>query len=811
MKISYNWLCQYVDLLVTPEELAEALPMIGLELDNIEKLGLPSIPKLVVGEVLEKKQHPNADRLSVCLVKHSTEGSTSQIVCGAKNFKIGDKVPLALEGAELPGGFRIKESELRGVASSGMMCSAKELGLGEDHAGLMILDETLETGASMNDVMGGGDTVFELEVTSNRGDCLSQIGVAREIAAYYDIPLREHAVTRKIPCSPKASEESLIQSLEIESDLCPYYTAVSIQGVQIGESPKWLKEFLENVGLRSINNVVDITNYVLWEYGQPLHAFDASKIEGEKIVVRKATPNEKITTLEGVERELDNEMLVIADAEKPLVIAGVLGSLAAEVDNSSVDILLESAYFNPASIRKTSRKLALSTDSSHRFSRDVDPAGVKKATLRAVELILQLAGGQVSGPMIVHGEPGSEGRKIRVTEQYVEKILGFSIRKEEISDICRRLGFTADIIHEEIVVFVPSFRREVDRPIDLVEEILRIYGTERIPAKRVSFNATGEQDDPMDQKLSKIRNRLASEHFQECQNYTLRNVKDLKNWFGDENTQSLKLANPLNADQTHIRASLLPGLLGNLQFNISNGNSPKRLFEVGHVFRSQSGKIAELISVSFIMTQESLARTWLRREPIDFFSVKGFVESILSEMGIDPKRVQYLPQVTSDLWQEEHAASYGSVFREQIEVSLGLLNLKSLKNWDLKIPIFGAEIVIQPKQLLKVSSIVGFKPITTYPSVSKDLALVVDHEILSITVQKELAKICKKVTPKEFSVTGIEPFDFYQGEGLPEGKKSLAFAINFKSPDRTLKDKEVNQAFDKIQSLLADTTNYTLR
>jgi phenylalanyl-tRNA synthetase beta chain len=810
MKISYKWLKEYVDLAVSPEELAEALPMIGLEIDDIEKKGIPKIDNLVVGEVLTKEQHPNADRLSVCQVKQRN-GEIAHIVCGAQNFNVGDKVPLALVGAVLPGGFEIKKSELRGVPSEGMMCSAKELGLGEDHSGLMILDNSLEAGILINDVMSEGDTVFELEVTSNRGDCLSQVGVAREIAAYYNIPLRTHPSNVEVPEASAPTSESLIQSLEVQSNLCPYYTAISIQGVQVGPSPKWLKEALENVGLRSINNVVDVTNYVLWEYGQPLHAFDANKIAGKKIIVRNANDGEKIKTLDEVERTLNPEMLVIADAEKPLVIAGVMGSIDAEVDMETVDILLESAYFKPGSIRGTSRKLNLSTDSSYRFSRDVDPVMVRIASLRAADLILEVAGGKVVGPSVVYGEPGPSGREIRITEEYVTRILGFSISKADIEDVCHRLGFSVVSINDEMVVTVPSYRREVDRPIDLVEEILRIHGTSNIPDARVSFMATGEEDDAIAVKLGKVRTFLAANHFQECQNYTLRNGKEVEQWFGDENASGLALHNPLTVDQSHVRASLLPGLLNNLQYNISNGNSPRALFEVGRVFRSEGGKVSELIAVTFLITQETLQRSWLGREGLDFFSVKNLTESVLMELGIEPKRIQYGVKTTSALWQEVHSSSYGSVTREQIEVSLGLLNLKSLKEWDVKDPVFGAEIILQPKQLMKAAKVVSFQPITSYPVMTKDLALVVNQDVLAASVQRDLEKIGKKSTGKDFEVTSVEPFDFYQGEGLEEGKKSLAYAITFRSPSRTLKDKEVNEAFDKIQAEIAQKTQYTVR
>ncbi|MCB1120812.1 MAG: phenylalanine--tRNA ligase subunit beta, partial [Verrucomicrobiae bacterium] len=423
----------YVDLSdKSVDQIEYALTMVGFEVEGLRDTGLPDLPKVVVGEVLSRDQHPDADRLGVCNVNVG-EVEPLQIVCGASNYKVGDRVPVALVGARLPGDFKIKASKLRGVESFGMMCSPRELGLGDDHAGLMILEDRPEIGKPINEVFTDSDTVFDIEVTPNRPDCLSHLGIARELAAYFGKAFSYPKLNLDFDGIRNSVEPALISGVEVAApDDCPNYYAHSIRGVKIGSSPDWLKRYLESVDQRPINNIVDITNFVLLELGQPLHAFDANKIGGKKIVVRRARPEEKITTLDDKQRKLNPEMLVIADAEKPLVVAGVMGSVDAEVDDNTVDIVLESAYFDPSGIRKTSRTLGLSSDSSYRFERGVDPNGANFAALRAIELILGMAGGELVGPVFQAGSEPLVEREIELKPQYIRDVAGFEIPDSKI-------------------------------------------------------------------------------------------------------------------------------------------------------------------------------------------------------------------------------------------------------------------------------------------------------------------------------------------------------------------------------------------
>ncbi|MFP6887720.1 MAG: phenylalanine--tRNA ligase subunit beta, partial [Opitutales bacterium] len=561
MKVSVQWLREYVDLNASTEELVDVFPMLGMEVENVESCGLPPLEKVVVGEVLTREQHPEADRLTVCKVKVGEGLPEANIVCGATNFQPGDRVPVALPGAKLPGGFKIKKSKLRGVISEGMMCSAKELNLGDDEEGLFILKDRPEVGIPINNAFDDSDVVFDLELTANRGDCLGHVGVARELAGRYELELKLPDVEADAPTLSEPSADNLLRKVSIETENCGLYLAWCIQCVKIGPSPDWLRDRLKAVGLRSINNVVDVTNYVLMETGQPLHAFDAKKIGGPEIIVRSARTGETIVTLDEMERKLDENMMVISDAEKPLVVAGVMGSLDAEVDDSTVDVVIEAAWFAPGNIRTTSRKLGLRTDSSHRFTRDVDPQFTRYAARRAIDLILESAGGELVNEEVKVGEPSRDDRSIEIDPSFVRETCGYEVTDEQIDDAWSRLGFTVESQGETRKVTVPSFRSEVDRPIDLVEEFVRIHGTTEIPEGPVTCETVSRKDSPLFTFNERANDALVGLGFRECCNYSLRNGKEIEAWHGSETSDAIALANPLTAEHTHLRASLLPGLL----------------------------------------------------------------------------------------------------------------------------------------------------------------------------------------------------------------------------------------------------------
>ena len=808
MKISLDWLSQYVDLPDPAEELIDVLPMLGIEVEEGDEGPSVSLDQVVVGKVLEKTQHPEADRLSVCSVEVGAE-APAQIVCGATNFKPGDRVPVALPGAKLPGGFKIKKSKLRGVASEGMMCSAKELELGEDDAGLFILSGEPEIGQKITDVVSKS-TTLELEITANRGDCLSHLGVAREVSAYNQTPTRFPAVNNSAEPTDTATGNSLLSSLDVQSSQCPYYTAWSVKGVKIAPSPDWLIERIESIGLRPINNVVDITNFVLHETGQPLHAFDLEKIAGSALVVREAKEGEKITTLDDQERALSPNMMVIADAEKPLVVAGIMGSVDAEVDDSTTDIVLESAWFHPGSVRATARTLGLHTDSSQRFSRDVDPAGVEFAARRAIDLITEIAGGSASSEFISVGEPPRTSRTIEIETDYVEERCGFEVSTEDLTASWKRLGFEVEGT-SPIRVTVPSYRSEVDRPIDLVEEFLRIRGTSDLQGSKFLSPSLIRDNEPAYDLCDRAVDNLIGQGYQEACNYSLRSSDELASWFPEINQEDLALGNPLTADHTHIRASLLPGLVEVLAHNQKNLNDLNHLFEIGRVFQPGPRGNAELISIAWVNTQANSRKNWKEEESSDFFSLKNSLERLLHAVGLNAPKGLW--QSTEDQlpWQSGYAATLGDVHRNKLGIGLGTLSLNLTKKYDLKGAVLAVEILIDPVLLAKQKKPHPFSSFSTFPPAIKDLSLVVEKTEPAEAVREKVQEIIHQTIADGISLDPVTIFDVFSGKGLSEDKKSIAFSLRIRASDRTLGEKEVNNTFEKILEAIGSQTPYELR
>lgn len=818
MKISYNWLKNYIDLDSTehsPEVLAEVLPLLGFDIEEYEKLGPPPLNNVVVGQVLEYIQHPDADRLRCCKVSTGKEGEVHDIVCGAKNFNQGDKVMVALPGAILPGDFKIKVAKLRGQPSAGMMCSAKELQLGQDHDGIMIIDQGTALGTPVNDLYTDGDTVFDLEITPNRVDVLSHIGVARELAAKFGLDVKYPEV--KASTENDSSGDPLISGVEVSaSEVCPHYTAICIKGVTVGPSPKWLKDAIEATGQRSINNVVDVTNYVLHETCQPLHAFDAAKIKGKKLVVRMATESEKITTLDDVERTLSADMAVIADAERPLVVAGVMGSVDAEVDASTTDIVLEAAYFAPTSVRATARKLGISSDSSYRFERGVDPKGVIYAALRAVDLILEVAGGTVDGHMIEEGAEPPTITEVALFPDRVRTFIGFEISDEEMQTVLESLGLGVSI-HDDSdgatrwEVSIPSYRQDLQRDVDLIEEIIRVYGTDRIPESEVVARGISTQDHRIYTVNEAVAHYLTGQNFNEAFLYSLRDPKETQFFFGDDSAKVLALDNPLQSDQSHLRPSLIPGLLDVLKLNAARATAATRFFERGHVYREVNGQMVELISVSFVIVADQLSREWRQREVADFYTAKTLAGQVLEIAGTAASKLTFKLIETSKLWQPGHSAEAGDFAKMGWKATCGLLNIVTLKErWDLTTPVIAGSILMTPKFFERTAKRGRHTGVSNQPASAKDLALIVGQSVHAGDVEKDVAKFAKKAT-QGFNCESVRIFDLYEGEGLPEGKKSLAVSMSFRAADRTLKDKEVNAAFESIQKLITEKTDYQIR
>ena len=807
MKFTISWLKRYLDIEKTPEEIEEALNLSGLEVEEVITQGLPQLENVLVGEVVSREQHPNADRLSVCEVTTGS-GENHHIVCGAQNFKVGDRVPVALVGAVLPGNFKIKKSKLRGVKSEGMMCSARELNLGNDHSGLLILEEKPEVGTPINDVFPEGDTIFDVAVTPNRPDALSVIGIARELATLFDLELKIPVLQEK--SAPQSGNSCLLESISVlDSEFCPHYTAHCIENVKIAPSPQWLKEDLEAIGLRPINNVVDVTNWILMETGQPLHAFDAAKLKGKQIQVRRAKDGEVITTLDEKERKLSSEMHVIADAERALVVAGVMGSIDAEVDDTTTDIVLEAAWFQSEAVRMTARKLGLSTDSSYRFERSVDPRGTNYAARRAIELILELAGGNYAGAPYISGEPPAGNPDIQTSPDYFNKKLGFEVDPATIKKVLQSLGLGITENGENWNVTIPTFRPDIERQIDLVEEFLRIYGTHNIPASPVKVTGLHTRDDAVAKFNAKVGKYLAANGFNECYVYSTRSKEEVDASVGEETAEKLKLANPLASDQTHLRASLLPGLLETLRLNQTRGNDPLQLFEKGRTWHVRNGEVVEMVSVAFLMMQEPLHRHWHPTPAKDFYSAKKVIYDILQIANVSTDQLNFT-HLDSALWQEGHSASAGSI-SDNLLIEFGILDHKRITDLDIKGTViagichFAANILrTQPRHA-------DFKHISHFPPANRDLALVMDATIPASQVLEQLCQAARAACTEDFIAESPTIFDHYEGEHLPDGKKSIAFALQFRSQDRTLKEKEINQAFDAITQAMTTDTPYQLR
>lgn len=812
MKISRNWLGQYLQLNASVDELKRAITFLGFEVEGVINTGLPPLENVVVGEIKTREKHPNADKLSVCTVDvGAAHGGVRTIVCGAPNCDAGNHVPVALPGAVLPGDFKIKQSKIRGQQSDGMLCAADELGLGGDHAGLLLLDPSTVVGTPINAAIPGGDTVFDIEITPNRPDALSHMGIARELAAWFRTDVRFPEIKFR-GATASGQRPELLSEVRVDSpEDCPLYSALVITGVKVGPSPAWMQERLKAVGLRPINNLVDAGNFVMLELGQPLHVFDAKKIGGNKIVVRRAADGEKLTTLDGKERALSSRMLVIADEFQPLVVAGIMGGANAEVDASTTDIVIEAAYFLPQSIRWTSKRLGLSSDSAYRFERGVDPHSTLEAAYRLVDLVLETAGGAVVGPAFKVGGERPWQREIPVGAEYIRSKLGFHVSDEEIKASLEALNLsTSGEKHNgqgvEWNVRVPSYRSDLDRPIDLVEEVLRIYGTERVPPALCTGPALVDgDDDPIVLFNRKATDYFVGQHFHEVVNYTLRSQKELSTWVSQAAAGELALSNPFVDDQSHLRPTLILGILESLKLNQSRGVAVSKLCETGRVFMEINGTVQECVGAGFVLCHNPKDRTWLARTEPDFYTVKRHMEIIAAEAGVDLAREELVPVRGAFWgWQEGQSAAAGEM-KNGWTARFGLLNLSMVRSLGIEGKVWAGMFAVVPSKLTALTKHPRYQAFSLLPAALRDLALVVDAGRHAEEVRRTLLSISRPLAGPGFALEAVELFDLYQGKALPEGKKSLAFSLSFRSSERTLTDDEVNATFTRIQQqIVAD-------
>ena len=788
MNVTLNWLKAYIDFEFSPSELADRLTMLGVEVESVKHLGT-ELEGVIVGSVTSIRPHPNADKLVLCQVD-TGETEELQIVCGAPNAREGMLAPVATIGATLPVGLTIKRAKLRGETSQGMLCSEKELGLSDDAAGLMELSTDIPLGTPLSEALGLDDVVFELEITPNRPDCLSLIGVAREIRAETGNPLKLPTV------DPQENGINLqdLTSVTIDApDLCPRYAARVIQGVKVVESPAWLQQRLESVGIGVINNIVDVTNFVLMEYGQPLHAFDYHKLAENRIVVRRARDNEQITTLDEVARELTSDMLVIADAEKPVALAGIMGGYDSEITETTCDVLLESAYFNPLSIRATAKALGISTEASYRFERGADPGAVLAALDRAAQLIAELTGGTICDG-IVDVYPGQQPlTEIQLRPERVNFVLGTTIETAEMVQILDRLGFDVDITGKVYQVVVPTFRSDVTREIDLIEEIARVYGYDNIPTTLPKGDIPVPAPTPKTEARRRIKHFLLAAGMMEAVNYSFcdPNCFDKIRLNADDPLRNtLQLRNPLSPEMSVLRTTLTPGLLENAQHNRNHQIDTIALFEIGGVF-VHDGKEKEPERVTGVLAGQIGEGVYSDpyRHP-DFFDIKGLVEGMLEVCGVVDWTLQKTDAPTF------HPGRNAEVLLGNRRIGVfGEVHPEVLENYDLPYKAYLFEFDLEG--LADAATFAKrFEPISIYPKVARDLAIVVDKETLS-DMPTELI-----YTTGGDSVDSVRLFDVYEGEQVPEGKKSLAYTITYHSATETLTDKAVNTLHDEVVKCL---------
>ena len=775
MKITYKWLNELIDVSdLSPQEVAEILTDAGIEVDSVRYAG-ENLEKVVTGKIIEISKHPNADRLKICQV--DVGDTVLQIVTGADNVFEGAVVPVALHGAKLPTGVRIKKSKLRGALSNGMLCSEEELGLTESAEGIMILPDDTPIGKDIKEVLGLDDWVIEYEITTNRPDVLSVLGVARELRAVLNRPITLPDTSYE-EGDFEAEEEASLTVLD--SAACPRYEGFVVKGIENRESPLWMKVRLYLVGLRPINAVVDATNYTMYEVGQPLHAFDLEKLAGREVVVRRAKEGEKIKTLDGVERKLTSEDLVIADAEKPVAIAGIMGGEESSTEFSTKEVFLESAHFEPMTIRKTSKRLGLSTDSSYRFERGADIEACDFAAKRALHLIQKLTGGKVArGKLSFYPKPYSP-KVIVFNPERAVKLLGVNIPARRAFEILTGLGFTVKKERDYIVVKVPSWRKyDVGREVDLIEEVVRIFGMKNIVSSYPLMHSEVERNfEPF--RVLRVKELLSDLGLTEAINYSFVGKK-LFDAFGLPVENLVKIKNPLSEECVYMRNFIFPSLVQNAVNNINRNERSVFLFEVARVFEPTGKELPkEPLKIGLLMTGEVREGLYGKRE-VDFYDIKGVVEELLDFLRLkgEFEREEEKPFL--------HPGQSAKVKVKGREVGfIGKLHPDVLERLETKQEIFVGELYLE--ELLKAAKEekIKFQQIPKFPPVTRDIAVIVDQETPVAQIEEVIRKAAKHLEK-------LSLFDVYAGKGVPEGKKSVAFSLTFRAPDRTLSDEEVNK------------------
>ncbi|MDH3986890.1 MAG: phenylalanine--tRNA ligase subunit beta [Gammaproteobacteria bacterium] len=792
MKFSEKWLREWVDPAVSTEELVEQLTMAGLEVDSVEPAGA-GLESLLVGEVISVDKHPDADKLKVCQV-HAGQEQPLQVVCGAPNVSVGGKYPLAPVGGRMPDGMKIKKSKLRGVESQGMLCSAQELGLSEDHAGLMELPKEAGAGQSLRDFLGLDDNIIELDLTPNRGDCLGIEGIAREVGT-----LLRSAVTT-VATSPVAASIDDRFEIDIQApEACPQYLGRVIRGVDVKAStPLWMQERLRRSGLRSLGPVVDVTNYVLLELGQPMHAFDLARLSGG-MRVRYALEGEELTLLDERKVVLDAATVVIADHDKPLAIAGVMGGMDSGVQDTTTELFLECAFFPPEMIAGRARNYGMHTDSAHRFERGVDPGLQQRAIERATELLLAITGGE-AGPVstVVSTEHLPVSKPVVLRRERIQRVLGISPEDSEVADILARLGMVATKQDAGWLVQPPGFRFDIRIEADLIEEIGRIYGYNRLP----SVSLLGAMKVPAiaetDIHLAEFCNVLVARGYQEAVTYSF--VDEVMQAQVSPGRVPVRLANPISSEMAEMRTSLWTGLLKAVQHNVHRQKSRLRFFEHGLRFYAEDdGAIQQDVMLAGVITGSRLPESWDGKDqPVDFYDLKNDVEALL-RLGGDLQRYVFTPREHPALHPGQSAA---------IECAgntvgwLGRIHPVLASSLDLSADTCLFELQYES---VNDSQLTEFQSISRYPSIRRDLAFVVDAELQAGVLQVAVKEAAGDLLQE------MPVFDVYQGKGIETGRKSIAFGLILQDNSRTLTEQDIEAVVEKVTAQLGDKFGATLR
>ncbi len=808
MKVPLKWLKDYVDINVSPKEYAEALTMSGSKVEGVEKQG-EEIEKVVVGKIISVEKHPDADKLQVTQVAVGKE--TIQVVTGAQNIKVGDYIPVALDGSSLPGGKKIKKGKLRGLESCGMMCSIQELGytrydfpdaaedgiyiiskqtLVEKYLGgnndEKLLDETV-LGKDIKEVLGIDDDVVEFEITPNRPDCLSITGIARETAATLNTEFRKPDIKVK----ESGGNIMDLASVEIlDPDLCPRYSARVVKNVKIGPSPEWMKERLRAAGIRPINNIVDITNYVMLELGQPMHAFDLDKLEGGKVVIRRAKEGEIIKTLDGNDRKLDPDMLVIADAEKPACIAGVMGGLDSEITESTKNLLFESAVFNGTSIRTTSRKLGLRTEASSRYEKGLDVNNTINVVNRAAQLVEELGAGEVVSGILDCYPKKVEPRVLKLESDKINALLGTDISREEMIRILRKIELEVD--EASGMITVPTFRMDIEEMADLAEEIARFYGYNSIKPTLLHGKETTRGIKTKKQKIEdRILDVMTASGLSEIYTYSFTSpgVFDTINLPKDSPLRNaVVISNPLGVDYSIMRTTTIPDMLTVLARNYNRRVEEARLFELSYTYRKDVPRTSQVEGIDeSSLPKEIQVLTLGMYGNADFYDIKGVVEGLLEKLGIS--KYEFSQETENPTFHPGRTAAL--LIGGEYAGVIGEIHPDVLENYDIQTRAYVGVIEVE-KLINNYNDTVQYKPLPKYPAVSRDIAMLIRDEITVKQVEDIIRQRGGKI------LESLKLFDVYKGKQIPEGMKSVAYSITFRAEDRTLTDDDVNKSMHKI-------------